>query len=443
MIGPGVDLADANDAAGGGNDSIVTLPVVAQDAADNYSMPAFATTTGGTSTTVMFMHSADDPATIDGWTGGTYTHTSEDGMTTHTVVKYNDKAADKDVAYSTFFSTDNIGATHRASDAVASQSNGVLTLDTDVTGEHALFGGDIAAAPTTGSTVGYTGATEVSGTFRGVSGTFECATGCSKTHDEDDNNLITLTGDWTFVPTVIDGLDATDTTEGGDLEKITEALMELMVPGVMQDPDFMIFGYWEQSVTDDEDETTETMLPFADGKRDYGDVAAVEGTATYTGPATGLYIRKTLTAQGLVDTNGPYASGQFTAHAMLTARFGGGDIGENHQDSIDGTITNFMDAYGAEIDADWVVNLTRGINDQGNADPTDDVPATNITATDGTFSGVTDGGMLDDPSNDGEWSGTFHGASSADQPTSASGIFDAHFTNGHVRGGFATNQQAE
>ncbi|MDE0412651.1 MAG: hypothetical protein OXI37_10635, partial [Gammaproteobacteria bacterium] len=291
---------------------------------------------------------------------------------------------------------------------------------------------------------------KVTGTFRGVPGTFNCATDCISTHDK-DGNLSDLTGDWTFEP---DGLrDAQgaflqdDSAATPPTTALTDALAAIMVPGVMQDPDYMIFGYWVQSMTDAEGDTTETMLPFADGKRDYGAVGAarsggqVVGTATYTGPATGLYMKKTITPQGGVDPSGPYASGQFTADAMLEASFGGDNVAVNDQFSISGTISNFMDGDTA-IDSDWMVNLRRGINDQGNTDPTDDLPAKNIgggTGATGTFSGVTHGGMLDDASNEGAWSGTFHGDPAADQPTSASGIFDAHFTNGHVRGAFATN----
>jgi hypothetical protein len=444
LIGPGAPLADAN-AETADNQSIVT--VVAQDAADNYSDPVFATVASdGASATVTFTASDDMPAMIDGWTGGVYTHTSEDGMTVHTVTKYNDKAADKGVAYSMFFSDTNIAATHRAADAVASQANGVLTLDADVTGHHGLFGGNMAAAPLSGNTVGYTGATEVSGTFRGVSGTFECASGCSKTHDS-DGNLTGVAGTWTFVPTVIDGLDATDTSDGGGLAMITKALGELMVPGVMQDPDYMILGYWEQSVTADGD-TAETMLPFADGKRDYGAVTAVTGSARYTGPATGLYMRKTLTSQSVVDQEGTFSSGQFTANAILMANFGGTSVAQDDQFSITGTISDFKNMNGEDIDGDWVVNLNRRMIDQDSDAATPDQAQRNIgaaldavhgTGATGTFLGVTHGGELDDPSNMGSWSGTFHGASSADQPTSASGTFDAHFTNGHVRGAFATN----
>ena len=467
LIGPEPKLADADvRTASTGNQSIVTLSTPPAD--DNFSMPVFASATADDATeltTLEFMHTAD-PAMIDGWTGGTYTHTSEDGNTMHTVVKYNDKADDADEAYSTFFSEANAGSTsdpgpHRASVAVASAATATLDGDTvvtgvlnlqedDIEGNHGLFTGTtFPGAPD--STTQHTGAQSITGAFRGVAGLFKCAATCTSTKDE-DGNLSALGGDWTFVPTVVDGLDATDTAEDGDLSKIVKALEELMVPGVKQDADFMIFGYWEQSVTDDEGDTTETMLPFADGKRNYGPVTSVTGSAKYTGPATGLYMRKTITPQGGVNPDGPFSSGQFTADAILEANFGGGEVAANHQFSVTGTISNFMDG-GMPIDADWMVNLNRRMIDQDSDPATPMQRQRNIgaaanahgTGANDTFSGVTDGGMLDDASNEGNWSGQFHGAiynaDTSPMPVSASGTFDAHFTNGHVRGAFATNVQ--
>ena len=450
LIDPMSERPDANTSEGDQGLSIVTLPTPA-NAVDNFSEPMFQTTDGTTPSTIEFMASADMPAMIDGWTGGTYTHTSKDGNTMHTVVKYNDKAADKDASYSTFFSSENIAADgHRAGDAVnAVDANGMLTIDTsgsEVATNHELFSGNFG--PTTEGTYSFPGNAEITGMFRGVPGTFECTSPCTSAHDK-DGNLSGLTGTWTFEP------DGVRNDMGAFLENddnadpptmaLTDALKAIMVPGIVQDADYMIFGYWMESVTDDEGETTEKMLPFADGKRDYGPVTAVEETATYTGPATGLYMKKTLTPQGAVNQDGPFASGQFTADAMLEANFGGSNVAANHQFSVTGTISNFMDGDTA-IDEDWMVNLNREmIGTAGSMTPQKNIgietPGEDGTGANDMFSGVTDGGMLDDGASEGSWSGTFHGASSADadQPTSASGIFDAHFTNGHVRGAFATN----
>ena len=472
LIDPMSERPDANPGTTGSLDAdpdpivVLTAPLPADTAAadhDNFSMPVFGTgaldaTTNRPATAVKFTASTDMPATIDGWTGGIYTHTSEDGMTTHTVTKYNDKAADEDEKYSTFFSTANAGSTtHRAGIAVTSITAGVLTLDVGAVttagetdrlgGNHGLFTGNFG--PTTEGTYTFPGAAaEVTGTFRGVPGTFECAGAgtCTSTHNK-DGNLTALGGTWTFEPDGIRtsaGTPLTNTNDSEDnpADALDDALAAIMVPGVKQDPDYMIFGYWIESVTDD-DGTTEKMLPFADGKRNYGTLATVAGTATYEGSATGLYMKKTITPQGGVDPSGPYASGQFTADASLTANFTGNDVAVNEQFSVTGTISKFMDGDTA-IDEDWSLTLTgdtqaRTVNLDGRTAPTEL----------GAFAGTVTADMLAGP--DGTFSGAFYGTNAgvaADGtattgvvlPSSAAGIFDGHFTNGHVRGAFGVNK---
>ena len=118
-------------------------------------------------------------------------------------------------------------------------------------------------------------------------------------------------------------------------------------------------------------------------------------------------------------------SGQFTEMARLMATFGqvnddGGEgtIPPNLLNTITGSVSDFRDGYGNKIDADWMVALMRG----------------DIVTSDGTFSGMTTG--------DGTYSGTFHGsddtetADVVEKPSAATGVFDAHFDNGHVAGAF-------
>ena len=270
------------------------------------------------------------------------------------------------------------------------------------------------------------------GTFAGVSGTFTCTGDTCTASSDHEGNLSSLAGTWVFRPA---GSGTGGHAEGDDLANI-------MVEGVVPDADFMIFGYWEQAVTDDEGDTTYSMLPIADGKRDYGTVSSVTGTASYTGPATGMYMKKSLTPDG--QPTDPFTSGQFTADAVLNANFGGPEVAANHAFSITGTISNFMDG-GEAINDQWVVNLNRRMVGAGDAArPQQNVG--DLTATGhrdgsvaGDFDGVTDGGALGSAA--GSWSGRFHGAAGADNalPNSATGMFDGHFTNGHVRGAFATD----
>ena len=81
---------------------------------------------------------------------------------------------------------------------------------------------------------------------------------------------------------------------------------------------------------------------------------SLEGRATYTGAATGLYVIRTYTLDGDIDSR---TGGQFTADAMLTATFGGGGVPANSHYSITGTIKDFVDRGGRAIDSSWTVDL--------------------------------------------------------------------------------------
>jgi len=353
--------------------------------------------------------------------------------------------------YSDYFSSAEAGNR----DGAESVADGVLTLSTDQTGNHGLFSisfGLTARGQTLNITHDNPDTTEVetttsyTGMFTGVPGTFTCTGTCSVTSDQMDGHLITLTGTWTFSP------DGIKNPRGGNLtgDELTAAQMRIMVPGVVPDPDFMILGYWMRMSTAADGKVTHSMRPIHDGLRDYADLTTgtggVVGTATYTGPATGLYMKKTLTPQG--QPTDPFTSGQFTADAMLTARFGGPEVAANHQWSIDGTISNFMDG-GYAINDQWVVNLNRRMIGTNNDEPQRNIGAADNashgTGTSGAFSGVTDGGPLGSAA--GSWSGQLHGGDDTattdvvEMPASASGMFDGHFSNGHVRGAFAANRQ--
>lgn len=442
MIAPtGVTLANT----GGTEPSVVSLST---PTADNRSEPVFSLAGDGTATA--FMKSTDMPEEISGWQGGIYTHTVDATATTsefvHTVTKYNDKADDQAQAYNVFFANAATAA-HSASTAVTSVgTDGVLNIDgADIAGNHGLFSGVFGStAPGTFSFIDGTSAepNAVTGTFRGVPGMFKCESSCTSSRDS-NGNLNGLGGTWTFTPAVVEALAASAT----DAEKI-EALAGTMIAGVVQDPDFMILGYWEVAEMPATGDPMYTMRPIADGKRPFGALNAastggartgeVEGTASYTGPATGLYTRTTYDSQR--QPSG-YTAGQFVASATLNASFGGG-VAAN-QWGISGMIEDFM-AGGAAIDGDWVVNLNRRMLGTGDTATSQKNIGITVgdTTSDGTgasdyFEGVTHGGDLHSAA--GSWSGNFYGDPEAAQPTSAVGVFDAHFSNGHVRGAFAVD----
>ncbi len=126
------------------------------------------------------------------------------------------------------------------------------------------------------------------GTYDGVSGDFDCdgEAGCTVMAVENDDGDIglTFTGDWTFDPG-----DADDTV-------------------MVDDADFLTFGYWLYKPGDAED--THFFDTFAMGSQAYdndsttagdaisfigADDAAVTGRATYRGGAAGKQVRDTRT----------------------------------------------------------------------------------------------------------------------------------------------------
>ncbi len=438
MIGPDADLADANTSTADVDD-----PVVSFGTGDTANTPVFV---GDAELDAEMRFAETDTAVAmvgDDWEGAEYSRTSADGMTVDTVVKYVNKEAPGPLPYSTYYNQAQPGVT-------GAHTAGVLTLATTVTGDtRGLISADfgITAAhqsipyaaieddPNTvdldESTMGHS----VTGSFNGISGTFSCAAGSACPVTSDDMGMLSSLTGWTFTPDAAVDMDGEALT-GQDL---TDALAALMVQGVAPDTDFMLFGYWMRAVTAD-DETTHTFLPLQAGTIPYGTtVADVAGTATYSGPATGLYVTKTKTFDTETGEQTFTGSGQFTATAMLMATFGqtpGGTLTQGNLFTLSGMINGFVDSDGETIAGaeDWEVSLDRTIIGSENSEFT--------TAGDGTagdYSGTTSVG---DDGTAGNYSGTFYGTAGDNdaQPSSTAGIFDAHFQNGHVRGAFGADK---
>jgi hypothetical protein len=242
-----------------------------------------------------------------------------------------------------------------------------------------------------------------------------------------DGKIANLAGAWTFTPAKIE---------------------DVKVQGVVPDPDYLSFGYWVQA-TEKDGETTYGVSTFYGGKQVFtgsqanldASMAALEGSATYKGPATGMFVLKTFT---LGDDNRPVAtpssSGQFTADAALTANFGGDQFGHESNYEIDGTVSNFRDGSGGMIDENWEVELM----DAEFAPVGQDTPSSGFTTT---FDAKTSTGK---GSTAGQWNGGFFGDPAADPtdnvdmtddyPNSVAGEFNGHFDNGHVIGAFGATQ---
>ena len=247
----------------------------------------------------------------------------------------------------------------------------------------------------------------ISGSYYGVEGTYACtpavaADGCRVERAADGYTLV-LTGDgsgaWTF-------------TAADPDDRVT-----VIVPNT----EYVSYGWWTQkspyggdygfvrAFIDDWDDTD--PVPAATG------IAALRGTATYSGGAAGIDALSSLTG-GIND------GGAFTAAATLEAGF--------HDDMISGTIDNFVGADGQP--RDWSLELTTsGIGDTGT-----------ITGADGTGDPVqtvwTLGGTAADAG--GQWSGTLYDNDTGGVPKVAAGTFHATYGHeGRMVGAFGTTRQ--
>ncbi len=142
-----------------------------------------------------------------------------------------------------------------------------------------------------------------------------------------------------------------------------------------------------------------------------GDANLSGTTATYRGSAAGRSVHRTTDANGVV-TN--IQSGNFTADVVLTAKFSATPM-------LGGTINNFRAAAGSNpgaVDSSWTVTLAETASAGGR---------------------VTSGGA-DASGQDGTWSATSYGESDM-RPAGIYGGFNAHFTDGHAAGAYATRRQ--
>lgn len=243
------------------------------------------------------------------------------------------------------------------------------------------------------------------GMFDGVSGTYTCVSTCTLSTDV-NASLDAVGGTWHFTP---------------DNKQDT-------VP--VADTDYMHFGYWTNE-SENSGQPVFEAAAIAGGTEvsPISTVQSLEGRATYSGAATGLYVKRTLTSDGDIESR---SAGQFTADAMLTASFGGGAVPANDHYSIAGMIQNFLDGDGDEIDSSWSVDLQTVLfgSQQG---------ATLTGATEG------DQGMM------GSWNGRFFGPVAVDSdaatagnqstlPSGVAGTFDGTFTNGAVMGAFGAEK---
>ena len=132
--------------------------------------------------------------------------------------------------------------------------------------------------------------------------------------------------------------------------------------------------------------------------------------ATYSGTALGRSVHKTTDANGMVTD---IESGNFEADVMLEATFGSTPM-------LGGTIDNFRAAQGSNpgaVDSSWEVTL--------------------MGTTASSSGGTVTAGVAEASGQSGTWSATSYGDTDM-RPAGIYGGFNAHFSDGHVAGSYAT-----
>ena len=342
---------------------------------------------------------AVDAAAISGWNASvTQRMTEEMGAikaSTDTVIIYNDQAARSRLMFSDRYTYD------VDTDADDTDADEALRIDDD----NVAMISDVEEFPSAAlqTAVPFDANTNYAGMLDGAPGTFTCAgAGCTLTTDADGKLSGVSTGNWYFIAS----------------------------EGATVDPDdYLRFGFWLNESTDDEGGPAYTVAAIYGGSADAAsanDIRSVVGTASYSGSATGIYMRKTFAENG---DPIPQEGGQFTADANLTANFMGGDVSANDLHTVTGMITNFMDG-GNAIPGDWALELMAASFASG------------TYVDNGTFTGDT--GRNADTA-DGEWTARFFGIAADDpktdvvetnMPTGIVGEFTGHFNTGHVLGAF-------
>ena len=237
--------------------------------------------------------------------------------------------------------------------------------------------------------------------YKGIPGTSFCAgTDCNV---DADGNLV---GSWYFTPTNKDEFYVK--TADGMMYQV-ETL-------------YARFGHWLSQAGDPLVTTVNLYAAVGNTNTNTSglDVTTVNTTgdtltdssATYTGTAAGMSLHKEIDSDGMA-VPGTLQSGAFTADVTLNATFGTAP-------TIGGTIDNFRSENAGAVDSDWSVNLlTTGFTGAAVAS----------TAGRTTASG-----------QDGEWQANSYGVSGA-RPTGIYGGFNAHFSDGHAAGAYATRKQ--
>ena len=378
------------------------------------------------------------PDAGDPWTGSMLGATSDadadNPATADKVFVYTDRRAAEEADYQDYYGDD--GPADGPGKTVVDNANDhsdtgddrrVLTFQADISDEADLFMADaFPNAPLQTFTFEDVDDTtdvmenELPGSFQGVPGTYICTNPCSVATD-DKGALSVLGGTWTFTP-----------------DEVAEDGVDHMVEAVTPDNTYVYFGYWLHVTDPDGEKEAIGVGTFARGSgpvtADTNGMRAIEGSASYSGSAGGKYAVKKLTSGGEINS---LRTGQFVADVELNANFGGPTVVPRDAHQISGTIDNFRNYEDPDGNdnpiVEWEVSLGTASTDV-DTDTNDDMINDNV--------GKTNGGMMG-----GTWTHVFHNRPVDDADTDevdenlmapghVTGMFDAHFNDGHAIGAY-------
>ncbi len=231
------------------------------------------------------------------------------------------------------------------------------------------------------------------GSYHGVRGTFYCsgaARDCKVDHAGENKQAFMTPGNWRFVPSdpnarVTMGADDPLASYGWWLDKSDSA--------------------WRVGVFDASRGAVRQLSNFN----------LNSGSATYRGGAAGKYALSS-------STGGRNEAGHFTASVELMAKFGTGT-----DDTISGTVSDFKNGQGADIDGEWKVALGESMIAGGAI--SDSRTTWSVGETAGTAAG--------------SWSGNMWNLGDDGVPDIVTGTFNAHLGNdGRMAGAFGADHTA-
>ena len=361
-------------------------------------------------------------AALHGWAGKSYTHTvpstadSGAGDTYEAMVYSNIGEPTPGAKFSTLYTltaatTDNPGETAALATGVAGSTT---DAETEVQARVASPRFDQSAGVKEFELATNAVRVMIPGSYHGVSGTYNCtpandstcavqvaAKGYALGGTADSDNAFTVGGgSWTFKPSNPDAL-------------------VMSVP----DANYASYGWWIHKSADDKKYIASAFVDEKGTVDAASGVAALQGTATYSGGAAGKYALYSATG-GMND------AGHFTAAATLEANF--------NDDTITGTINNFMGADG--MSRDWSVELkASAVANAGGINGSAAQAAANETLTNQETVWTIGG---DASAASGGWSGTLFDNGDDSVPKVATGTFTSSYsTSGEMVGAFGANKQ--